>query len=342
MKARPRTRWRAIRPRVELVLATLLILQVMVFAAQHLLGTLFPFELLTHFLPHQTVTLLVMGGVFAALATRRRRNVVVLAVSGLCLLLSAAEWMVVYLPVQAREVSGETMHVRLVSANVHLVHPEQRALAFMKAARPDILILFEVGPRWVEAAAPVTRAFPDRLECPRRHHPFGMVLYSRIPLVRIREIGLPGGDFPAAEVQFLSGATTVTLLAAHVDSPTGRFGGFPVRNRQLGELADRVVRAFEATTGPVLLVGDLNTTMWSPYYKELVERARLRNGRRGFGRQPTWPCWLPRAFRIPLDHLLYRGAVRVERFEAGPPVGSDHLPILVDLAFPETKHPRNP
>jgi endonuclease/exonuclease/phosphatase (EEP) superfamily protein YafD len=85
-----------------------------------------------------------------------------------------------------------------------------------------------------------------------------------------------------------------------------------------------------------MLMGDLNTTMWSPYFHELETQAGLRNARDGFGILPTWPQkgqWP--MFRIPLDHCLVSPEIRVEAFRVGSNIGSDHLPIIVDVTIPE-------
>ncbi len=81
---------------------------------------------------------------------------------------------------------------------------------------------------------------------------------------------------------------------------------------------------------PVVVVGDLNTTMWSPFYKSMVKTARLRNARSGFGILPTWPTFMP-LLSIPIDHLLVSKEIGVLKVHTGRYVGSDHLPLITDL-----------
>jgi len=38
--------------------------------------------------------------------------------------------------------------------------------------------------------------------------------------------------------------------------------------------------------------------------------------------------------RIPIDHVLVTPDLQILRFELGPPVGADHLPIWVELKWP--------
>jgi endonuclease/exonuclease/phosphatase (EEP) superfamily protein YafD len=85
----------------------------------------------------------------------------------------------------------------------------------------------------------------------------------------------------------------------------------------------------------VILVGDFNTSLWSPYYYKFVEKTRLINGRRGFGVQPSWPTDLP-IFYIPIDHCFVSPEFQVLNSRVGENVGSDHLPLITDLVIPES------
>ena len=80
----------------------------------------------------------------------------------------------------------------------------------------------------------------------------------------------------------------------------------------------------------MVLLGDLNCTVWSPYFGRLVRDSGLKDSSRGWGVQPSWPAgnWL---LRIPIDHCLHSPEVRVVRRGIGPDVGSDHFPVIVEM-----------
>jgi endonuclease/exonuclease/phosphatase (EEP) superfamily protein YafD len=99
------------------------------------------------------------------------------------------------------------------------------------------------------------------------------------------------------------------------------------RNEQLEALA----RHARATTSlPLVVVGDLNVSPFSPQFRHLLEEGRLRSAADGFGWQPTWPSFLLPA-GIQIDHALVSPAVTVKAFSRGPFDGSDHRPIVVDV-----------
>lgn len=87
----------------------------------------------------------------------------------------------------------------------------------------------------------------------------------------------------------------------------------------------------------------MNTTERTASFRGLL-RASLLDSRRGFGWMPTWPVLSPPGivatlvgalFAIPIDHVLVSPGIGVADRRTGPPFGSDHLPLKVDLMFPK-------
>ena len=64
----------------------------------------------------------------------------------------------------------------------------------------------------------------------------------------------------------------------------------------------------------------------------LVGTTGLCDTRAGFGYQGSFPA-SSAILRIPIDHVLVSCEVGVRARRIGPDVGSDHLPVIVDLAF---------
>ena len=70
--------------------------------------------------------------------------------------------------------------------------------------------------------------------------------------------------------------------------------------------------------------------MSRPRNKVLEEKAGLRNARKGYGIQPTWPN-ASRLIGIPIDHILVSAQWDVLSFKVGENIGSDHFPVIVEL-----------
>jgi endonuclease/exonuclease/phosphatase (EEP) superfamily protein YafD len=62
-----------------------------------------------------------------------------------------------------------------------------------------------------------------------------------------------------------------------------------------------------------------------------LDLGELRNSQVGFGLQPTFSSQSNLLLRVPIDHLVHSGALEVTDRRLGPPLGSDHFPLLVDL-----------
>jgi endonuclease/exonuclease/phosphatase (EEP) superfamily protein YafD len=86
------------------------------------------------------------------------------------------------------------------------------------------------------------------------------------------------------------------------------------------------------------VVGDLDTSPLAPTFQQLLDRTGLIDGARGFGWQATWPDPLPAPLRIRLNHVLHSAELGVTRFEVGEALGSDHLPIVVELVRVSDTH----
>ncbi len=79
-------------------------------------------------------------------------------------------------------------------------------------------------------------------------------------------------------------------------------------------------------------MGDFNATPWSYPFRRLVGETDLTNSQRGFGLDASFPADNSVLIRVPIDHLLHNDGLVVIDRRLGPPLGSDHFPLVVDLA----------
>jgi len=153
-----------------------------------------------------------------------------------------------------------------------------------------------------------------------------VALYARGPMTgRIETLG---SELPNAVAEVAIGDARLRVVLMHpvppVDADATRS-----QERQLAAVAERV-RGLEE---PLVLMGDFNTTPWSRLFARLVARTGLCDSRAGFGVQATFPSDMA-VIRIPIDHVLASCAIGVRARRIGPQVGSDHLPVIVDLTIP--------
>lgn len=205
-------------------------------------------------------------------------------------------------------------------------HRTQRLLDLIETEQPDVIFLQEVTDTWVAAMDQVADRYPYAHAIPR-HDNFGIAVYSRQPWLNIEVIESPPRALPSLLLRLPFHNTVASFVTTHPVPPIGA-DWYKARNQQLESIAELMA----SLDGPKVLVGDLNISMWAHHYEPLVATTGLRNARYGFGILPTWPKNLPIA-AIPIDHCLISDEFAVQDIRVGDSIGSDHLPMIIELAL---------
>ena len=316
-----RTSWKAGARRVVMRYTFL-------FAFGSLLGGLMPwlggwwffFELGSHF-QHVYVWMAIAAA--AVFAIMRIWKFLPVALAGLAL----AAWHLApcYFPPGGTNASGAKL--RVMSVNVLTVNGNHDGFARILAGeRPDVVALQELDETWANALREMEGDYPHHIFEPQSDN-FGIGLMSRYPLASVELIDLVG--VLAIRAKVAVDGQQIAVLNVHTLPPSSPTNA-ALRNQQL----ERVAELVKGATGPVIMLGDLNTTMWSPYFRELLRRTGLKDARQGFGVIATWPDDLA-PLTIPIDHCLYSPPLAVEDFRAGARFGSDHLPLTIDFVVPQ-------
>lgn len=226
---------------------------------------------------------------------------------------------------EASQAGGST--TKLLLSNVYSGNPDTRHLFDLVALeKPDLVFLQEVTAARSRELGTLRDQYPYSLNIPREDN-FGIAVLSRYPFSNARVIESPPYGYPSLVVDVDIDGQHATFVTTHPSPPLDA-AGFDARNIQLASIAELLADA----TGPRVLIGDLNTTMWSAYYEQLVTTTGLVDARHGHGVLPSWPTQLPFAM-IPIDHCLVSDGIAVRRVRTGPDIGSDHLPLVVELQF---------
>lgn len=191
---------------------------------------------------------------------------------------------------------------------------------------PEVAVLLETNQQWIDGLASLREAYRHGVTVPRADS-FGAAVFSRVPISSTVTESLGDRGLPTVIAELDMGRGAVTLIAAHAPPPVNASAARE-RDAYLRQLTT-VARSHRT---PMILCGDLNTTQWSPVFGDLVQGTGLRDASRGFGLHPTWNASHPRLLQLPLDHCLASADIGVRGVRRGPKLGSDHLPIIVDLA----------
>jgi endonuclease/exonuclease/phosphatase (EEP) superfamily protein YafD len=217
-----------------------------------------------------------------------------------------------------------TDRFRVLTANVLFENRKLDGLVeLIRVERPDAVALVEFTTECGQALEAVRRDYPYRMEYPAGAS--GLALWFRNPPRSIDPpiVPIPRRN-PFLHATFEIAGRVCHLWAVHPTSPTARC--WEPGNPEVGAIAQHV----RAAGGSRIVVGDLNSTDGSAHFRDFLRVTGLRDSRLGFGRQPSWPTWLP--YRIAIDHAFVSDDLAVVDRRLGPRVGSDHFPLIVDFA----------
>jgi endonuclease/exonuclease/phosphatase (EEP) superfamily protein YafD len=292
-------------------------------------------ELLSHFKLQYLIVGLVL---FALLLLTRQKRLILISL--FCLSLLRVEILPWYIPLSAKP-GNNIEFIRILSSNLNTQNKSySKILSVVREEKPDIAVFIEVSNAWVKQLDSLMDILPYSIKKPNSYN-LGIAVYSKQPLTNA-SINLFGTENNNSIVgNFTINGQLISLIATHPLPPV-KSTFFHSRNQQL----EKISQYIQKLKTPVVMVGDLNITMWSPYYKRFINKTGLHNARKGFGILPSWPTKASYSqsaplfsfvLSIPIDHCLISPEIKVKNIRTGPNVGSDHRPLIADLVIPQDK-----
>jgi endonuclease/exonuclease/phosphatase (EEP) superfamily protein YafD len=177
------------------------------------------------------------------------------------------------------------------------------------------------------------------------------ILASRYPIAERGRISRPGRPGETAALHFVVQLPDreVNLFNLHLESP--RPGFEAVLNARTGvdrtqvprlqavlkmrsDESEQTSRWVAETEGPKLVVGDFNmppdSTLFRRDWSNYQNAFSVAGWGFGFTKISEKRGW---SYGARIDHVLYSPAWRCTRVFVAPEVGSDHLPLVADIAF---------
>jgi endonuclease/exonuclease/phosphatase (EEP) superfamily protein YafD len=282
------------------------------------------FELLSNFVFQYAVVATLSALIFLA-----ARQFKWFLLSFMCVVINVAQIVPYYLNTPANVSALEsTAALKILHANVLSSNQNYQALLDeVDQTQPDVIFLQEVNTSWLAGIGSLKNKYPYVHLLPRNDN-FGIAMLSRLPVENVQTRALRS-DVPSIEATLSIQGKKITLLSTHPVPPISS-DYLARRNDQLLGIANWSASKKDQS---LVVIGDLNLTMFSNKYGQL-ENAGLSDCRKGFGINPTWPAGsvLTPILKIALDHCFVTGA-NVRSFGLGNDIGSDHLPVVVEIAF---------
>jgi len=235
-----------------------------------------------------------------------------------------------------KKMSGTSVkNLSITILNLWSINPyPQRAINYLKRRNSDIIILIEVNKKWNTHLQKLSSYEHKIID--EREGNFGMAVFSKLEILSKTIHKVTKKQIPLIECNLkLSPSTTINLIAAH-PTPPKHLTYFKLRTKYLKFLTHLIKKRTKVNPNyksNLVVAGDLNTTPWSPYFKEILSNNDLVDSAtsiKGGGVIFTWPAVMP-LLLVPFDHCLTSKDIVIKERTQGPFVWSDHYPLEITL-----------
>lgn len=229
--------------------------------------------------------------------------------------------------------------IKVMTHNVFgLNYDMDRVARVIETEKPDIVALQEYFPEQTRLDGMLRPAYPYAVRCQGGKRA-NIALYSKIPFDKEMAAGdCPDDAYGSQRTAHiiagftLGDGTHFSVMTTHMDWP------FPIE-RQLTEF-QAAETAIKAVQGPLLVVGDFNSTPWSYAMKAFERESSLKRETHAMVTYPLAITVPPRLSKdgllhtlpfLPLDQVFGRGVV-LHELHAAEATGSDHLPVVFSFS----------
>lgn len=230
--------------------------------------------------------------------------------------------------------SGTRQQLTVMHFNMFANNFDASAIeAAVAKVKPDMVMLVETNSETFRRLQHSFLAeFPYQLPERRDEFDAATTFFSRYPIPGGQSIFTvnPRSQLGVFHTPVTVNEQTLDFYGMHTASPRSEYR-VKIRNQQLLETA-RYIRAHHDGK-PMIVAGDMNTSPWNDAFRVFMQATGVYNSDRISGVNGTWPTWLPKPLRIPIDHVLVnRGFCGADSHTLLIP-GSDHLAVVAKLTL---------
>ena len=237
--------------------------------------------------------------------------------------------------------------IRLMTFNTGLINNFKNIHEQILLERPEIIQLQELSPKVQSELKSLKSLFPYNTGLDKPLGPFSSIVLSKYPLKNTKVIG----DYTVLTKVILPD-TELNIIGLHLPTPLNRFFlnlyadfYFSTNNATRPTPLPRVNLDFilkqmnhiknlvNKNNKNIILMGDLNMTITSKRFTNFLHDTNLYTYVSYKHPTFTWPTLVPYYLGIQIDHVLFSKNFKVIEKKTGNHVGSDHRPLIVDLAF---------
>lgn len=177
----------------------------------------------------------------------------------------------------------------------------------------------------------------------------GNMILSRYPVSSVQTFDLDRDERNEVQQALVDiNGAQVTVYNVHFDSPIqsaashpsnwmGRFSPYVFDEEQHNQQLEGLLNLIANSEQPVIAAGDFNMSAYAARYNEIASLLTDSFAEAGEGFGFTWETPVSSFQSIPpvlrLDYVWHSGDFTAVDARTGPVIGSDHLPVVVELAL---------
>lgn len=235
-------------------------------------------------------------------------------------------------PLHSSNTSTAAEKIRVVQFNINADNPRYDELATaVEKLDADIMVICEANVHLLDRLEHLHQKYAYRLEAARWPKTTilgvsGTVIWSTVPLQDSEIIELEKGGVLICRATATIQQTQISLYGVHLLAPRTD-EQIIQRNEGLEEIAQLIA---SDPNENILLVGDLNQSLWTPHARKFLKTTRLKSVLEGRMFLSTWPT-STYPFGIAIDHMLFTGDLECQSVASLEGTGSDHRKLVAEF-----------
>ena len=237
--------------------------------------------------------------------------------------------------------------IRLMTFNTGFSNDFENIFELILFEKPGVIQFQEVSSQMQDKLKSLKLLFPYNTGLDKPLEDFSSIILSKYPLKNTKVV-----DNYTVLTKVLLDETELTIIGIHLSPPidqlllnlyvdlyfkysnTTKPQSFPLVSLDLAiKQMEYLKTLVDNTNQNLILMGDLNMTATSKRFTNFLKDTNLYTFISYKNPTATWPTFLPKFFGIQLDHVLFSKNFKVTGKKTSDHFGSDHRPLIVDLAF---------
>ena len=216
--------------------------------------------------------------------------------------------------------------IKLMTFNNSYYNPNENfedIKSLIVSEKIDIIQFQEVSPQMNKKIKSLKSIFPYNTGLDKPLDLFDSLILSKYPLLNTKI-----GKHHLVQTNFILNEKKISILGIHLYPQE-----YQVNLNYALQQTNYLKKTVNNINTNLILLGDLNMTSSSKRFTNFLKDTNLYTYSSFKNITSTWPTYLPNYLGIQIDHVLFTKNFRLISKKIANDFGSDHRPLIVELAY---------